>query len=55
MTVGELVGVGLLLPLSGFVLNRFLGPQNRQLVRLGRGSPCRRLTSISTSILWRRS
>ena len=34
MTVGELVGLGLVLPLSGFILNRFLGPENRQLVRL---------------------
>ena len=34
MSVGVLVGLGLLAPLAGFFLNRFLGRENRTLVRI---------------------
>ena len=34
MTVGQLVGAALLLPMAGFVINRFYGPMNRGTVQI---------------------
>src|SRR5437879_4308574 len=34
MTTGQLLVVGLLLPMAGFLVNRFYGPTNRALVQI---------------------